>query len=511
MNLPSYEPIAGVKPDLPATDSGLQDAYFAYPKTLVKSVTTPPGTGGDVTALTLTAGALPAPVDQNPTWQAINKQLNANMKVQIIPNADYYTKVPAVMAGGDLPDLFYLDTTQLSVAGLPQFLKGSYADLTSYLSGDAVKEYPNLAAFAATPWRQTTYAGAILAIPVVRPYFQYVWYVNQSRLDAAGLTQPHSADDFTRVLKELTHPDANQWGISALAPAYGLLYTGRGDSPQAAMFGTPNNWSVDANGKFTKDFETEQFKAALGYVRDLYSMGVYIDAAPNAQVQQSNLLSGKVAIAAGGWAAYQFQLWDPGLKMDPPVKYRTLHPFSSDGSKPSWHQSQSFIGMTAIKSGSPERVRELLRIVNYLAAPFGSEESLLLEYGLRDIDFNFDAKGNPVPTQQGLANTNVGWKYLATHPPVLFDPIDSDFARTAYADEQTMVPALVPDPSIGLFSEIDHSKAGSLAQMFADGIGEIVRGTSPLSRLADLLVEWRNAGGEQMRGEFQQAYADAQK
>ena len=40
------------------------------------------------------------------------------------------------------------------------------------------------------------------------------------------------------------------------------------------MFGAPNNWAVDSNGRFTKDIETEQFAAALGYVRDLYAAGL---------------------------------------------------------------------------------------------------------------------------------------------------------------------------------------------------------------------------------------------
>src|SRR6266851_637291 len=69
-------------------------------------------------------------------------------------------------------------------------------------------------------------------------------------------------------------PKANQFGIGALAPGYGLVFDGRGEVPQLAMFGAPNNWGVDSSGKFTKDIETEQFKAALGYVRDLLASGV---------------------------------------------------------------------------------------------------------------------------------------------------------------------------------------------------------------------------------------------
>jgi len=38
-----------------------------------------------------------------------------------------------------------------------------------------------------------------------------------------------------------------------------------------SIFGAPNNWAVDKNGKFTATFETDQYKAATAYVKDLYS------------------------------------------------------------------------------------------------------------------------------------------------------------------------------------------------------------------------------------------------
>ena len=64
--------------------------------------------------------------------------------------------------------------------------------------------------------------------------------------------------------------------MTATSSAYGLQYSGRGDVPFLSMFRVPNNWSVDSSGKFTKDIETPEFAAALGYVRDLFAAGVAI-------------------------------------------------------------------------------------------------------------------------------------------------------------------------------------------------------------------------------------------
>jgi putative aldouronate transport system substrate-binding protein len=508
--LPSYVPLAqGPKPDLLPSEAGLQPGYLSFPKDLFKSVPSMPGLGSEINALTWTSSAPPTPLESNPAWQEVNRQLNANLKVLLVAYNDYPSRIATMVAGGDYPDMFYWLSSQLLVNDMPKFLQAAYADLTPYLAGDAIKDYPNLAAFPTTSWRQCIFDGAIYAIPVTRPYVQYIWFINQSRFDAVGAQQPANADDFKRILVELTRPQANQYGMGALAPSYGLLFSGRGDVPQLAMFGVPHNWAVDANGKLTKDVETEEFRAAVSYVRDLYAAGVFW---PGSTANLSDtLLAGNCAVVASGWASYPSIFWDAGARLNPPVNIRTLHPFSHDGGKPIFHRFQFNNGITPIKKSSPERIKEMLRVMNYLAAPFGSQEALLLEYGVPGTDFNFDAKGNPVLTAQGQADVRTRFNYIAQRTQVLFNPNDAEFTKTAYADLQTIVPAFVQDPTEGLYSTTDQNKNGQLTQLLADGLRGIVTGQSPLTALNQVLADWRAAGGDQMRLEYQQAYEQLKK
>jgi putative aldouronate transport system substrate-binding protein len=509
--LPTFVPSQGPKPDLPGNEAGLQDGYSTYPQNLFKSVTQTPGLGGDVTAMTRDAGGPPPALDQNVAWQAVNQQLNANMKLQIVSPADYQARLATVMAGGDTPDLLYFMTGTQATPGLPDYLKASFADLGPYLVGDAVKDYPNLAALPTSAWKLTRYNNSIYGIPLPRPSLDNVWFINQTRFDALGLTQPKNSDDFKRVLMALTRPQMNQFGLGDSSSTLGLALGGRGDCPMAAMFGVPNNWAVDSSGKFTKDFETEQFKAALGYVRDLYALGVYYPDPLNGVTVKSSFLAGKYGVMLQGWSPYPLEFWNAGKAQTPPMEVRVLAPFSHDGGTPVFHRYGLNLGITAIKKGSPERVKELLRIMNYLAAPFGSEESLLLDYGVKDADFTFDGQGNPVPTSKGVSDLYVSWKYFTQHQQVIFNASDSSFARVAYTTQQGMVPYLIADPSVGLYSATDNSKSVVLNQKVVDGLAEMVTGHSPLSGLDQLVKDWRSAGGDQMRAEFQQAYADPLK
>jgi putative aldouronate transport system substrate-binding protein len=508
--LPAFVPLQGVKPDLMPSQAGLQAGYFNYPKDLVQSVPEPPGKGGDVTAFTQTAGTVPPAADQNAAWQAVNTALNATMKVQLIPASDYQTKTATTMAGNDLPDLMQFQAN-LTIGNIPQFLKTNYADLTPYLSGDAIKAYPNLAAFPTSAWAQMVYDGAIYGVPILRPCLNFVNFVNQNMLDSIGAAQPRNGDEYTHILKQLTRPDLNIYGTAGLVPSYGLQFAGKGDTPQLSLFGAPNNWSVDANGKFIKDIESEQLKTGVGYIRDLFAAGVYYpdNASLNTTTLRSNLVAGKYAMAPTGWAAYGPFVWDVGIKANPPTKFRTLRPFSIDGGTPVWNQFCGVNGLTSVKKGSPERIKELLSILNFLAAPFGTQEFQLLNYGVKDVDFTFDDHGAPVITDRGKAELAISaaWQYLAAPMPVLFDANDPEFVKAAYADEQAFVGVLQADPTVGLYSSTDNTKGGQLTQAFSDGIGEIVAGRAPVSSLDQLISAWRSGGGDQMRTEYERAFA----
>src|SRR6266851_1681481 len=50
--LPTYVPFQGPKPDLAGNEQGLDPAYFKFPTDLTTTVTTPPGDGSTITALT---------------------------------------------------------------------------------------------------------------------------------------------------------------------------------------------------------------------------------------------------------------------------------------------------------------------------------------------------------------------------------------------------------------------------------------------------------------------------
>jgi putative aldouronate transport system substrate-binding protein len=516
LKLPTYVPFEGPKPDLPGNPQGLDPAFFKFPTDLVKTVPTPPGDGSVVKAITYLTLAPPPPIEQNAAWQAVNKAINATLQMDQVSAADYPAKVNVVISGNDLPDFIYNPTTNVPwgvIAGLPGFVKAKCTDLTPYLSGDAIKDYPNLAHYNNYTWRSGVIDGKIYALPIQRPPIGPVLMYRPDLFEKAGIQvdkAPKNADDFKRMLVALTRPQENQYGIAAGQASY---FATTPNNALGGIFRVPNNWKLDASGKLIKDVETDEFKAYVGYARDLWAAGVWHPNTPTyGGAFNDDFMAGRFAVAPGVWGQY-VQLWDIEAVRLPAAKLYPMHPFAHDGGKPFYQAGSGQFGVTYIKQqSSPERLKMLLRVANFFAAPFGSQEWLLNYFGVKDTDFNFNPAGAPVLTDQGRTELTAVWRYVSSPAYALFSANRSqEFAQVSYAAEQAMIAAMELDPTLGMYSATAASQ-GQLAQdALLSGVSDIIQGRRPIGDVDGLVAEWRQKAGDKMRGEFQDAIAAAAK
>src|SRR5437879_7943595 len=196
VKLPTYVALPNLpNADLPGTPDGLlAPGYQRYPANLIKSVPQPPGKGGEVNALTASLSTAPTPLENNPAWQQVNKELGVTLRVPSFSTADYPTRLNTVVAGSDLPDVIAAAIFATTLPNMADFLNSACADLTPYLSGAAVKDYPNLANLPSTAWPPMVFNNKIMAIPVAAggvrtsPLLLARW----GDLEKAGITKTSS-------------------------------------------------------------------------------------------------------------------------------------------------------------------------------------------------------------------------------------------------------------------------------------------------------------------------------
>jgi putative aldouronate transport system substrate-binding protein len=515
---PTYIPVSnGPKPDFHDDNPLFSDAFNNFPKSPQKANDSAPGAGSTINVLTAAYFPPPTPREQNPTWQAVEKQLNATMNMNIITGSDYRLKFPTIMAGDDLPDIMHIFFGYSLAPNLPDFFKAKCADLTPYLSGDSAKDYPYLAAIPTAAWKNSIAAvnGALYLIPIHRPMFSIApiggnFFKNADMWDGE-LGQnytPTSADDFKRALQQITKPQQNQWGIGSWGAGSQLFGLGC----FAELFSAPNNWKLDASGKLLKDRETDEYKAAVAFMRDLFTAGVYwpdsIQASGNVR---DDFAGKKFAISPEGQGNSYVDFWQRGNKVNPQTRFAMLNLFPAQaGQKPGYFLGTGFVSMNVLKKNSPDKIKEILRIMNWLASPFGSQEDLLLSYGLEGQDYTLDDQGNPKTTPDGTGRAGyVPWRYIAQHPWVYYQADLQGFAKASYDAEHASIPFGIDDPTNGYYSPLAYGKGVQADNSFWDGVRDIILSRRPMTDYDQLVTDWKNTAGEQIRKEYLDAMSAA--
>ena len=65
----------------------------------------------------------------------------------------------------------------------------------------------------------------------------------------------------------------------------------------------------------------------------------------------------------------------------------------------------------------------------------------------------------------------------------------------------------ITDPTVGLYSPTYATKGASLTMAMTDGVNGILFGRADVSSLDNLVKTWRTNGGDQIRSEYEDAFA----
>ncbi|MFI6513363.1 extracellular solute-binding protein [Streptosporangium sp. NPDC050855] len=495
---PAYVPFEGPAPDLPGDASGVQPLYLSYPEKLVRSVNDTVGDGSEVRAMVVSFGAPPKPVGRNEYWQALNKALNVDLNVTVVPDPEYAQKMATLMAAGDdLPDIIMFNNLALPHAA--EFVQARCADLSEFVGGDAVRRFPNLANIPTYAWQgMGRIGGRIYGVPLERPKPANSLFVNRSAMNAAGIPKDWTTEQYLDAMKELTGD--RKWGVGWFKTLFGGLGA---VTYHAGSLGAPNTWSA-WGGTFSHTIATPQFEQALEVMRKLAEAGThYPDSLTVSSTDmQSFFHNGTVASINDGFGSVNLGFI---TKINDRFDLDLGRPY---GENPTPWQSPGTFGYVAFKKASPERIRLLLRICDYLSAPFGTSEYELANYGVEGRHFTKDADGvttTDLYTQEN--NTLLPVKFLGAAPSVLYLPGHSDVARSVYEWQKATLPDSVRNPATGLRSPTEASKGAQLTQIIGDGITAVTFGRKPLSAWKDVVTQWRQAGGDQVAAELAKEHA----
>lgn len=170
-----------------------------------------------------------------PMVQAVREKMgNIKLELELLPISDYYTKMPLLLAGGEIPDIMvipdvsntlstygkndiFLDWAPLLTSSMPNMKK--YADELSMFDGLLDAE------------------GHMYGVPIYvnsEDYIMQTWMANATLLKEQNIEIPATQDEFLEACRKIkantdVTPLQRRYGLTSLMDSIGLMYKNGGD------------------------------------------------------------------------------------------------------------------------------------------------------------------------------------------------------------------------------------------------------------------------------------------
>ncbi|MEU9589902.1 extracellular solute-binding protein [Streptomyces sp. NPDC048219] len=500
--LPAYVASNVVTPDLPSKNGSavgftgkldLADLKTSVPKKL--------GKGGRVTVMSPFWGS--PPKEDNAYYKAMNDLIGVDVVWQNQDGNTYDQKLGAVLASSEVPDVVVVPGWNMT-GKIPSAIIGKFADLGPYLSGDAVKEYPNLAAIPTDAWQRSIFGGKLRGLPMPSSYVSGILPLyRQDVFEKEGYEVPRSCDEFMALAKEATNAKAKRWACLDMKwtafNAFGVL------SGNEKSLG----WN-EVDGKLVYRAETDEYLEALEWTRKLFAAGVVH---PDAMLGKSNATDPGPKFAAGEFIVYNqdiSQWWSRTAEQatqNPEFKVWGMDFFGHDGGEPTlWAQNPASIFAFVNKKASKSVIRDVLAVANVTAAPYGTKEYMATNYGVEGTHYTVK-DGVPTKTDQGNIDVMNAYVMVASPAATIAHPDFPDVAKGQVEWQQRMG-AFTKKPTFYGMQITEPARWTNLANDFEQLEDDIVRGRKKVSDMQRAVSDWRSKGGDELRDWYKKLLDD---
>jgi putative aldouronate transport system substrate-binding protein len=502
--VPDFKPVQLVQPDIKGVPP-VVDGYVNYPKSTVAAITEKPGTSGQaIKATTPWWGPPPPATGQNAYVDAVNTALGVPVEFSVQDGNTYSEKVNAMVGARDVPDLLVIPGWD--IGRIARFSEGSHVlfeDLTPYLAKEKGANYPMLAGLPTAAWKDSVWGGKLMGVPFPTDNpFPWALFHRKDLAEAAGLADPTNLDELYAYGRKLTDPGRGVWAFGDISA----------EVEQAlGAPGSQQGWRKNADGTLTHKYETPEYKQAVEYMIKVFKDGLMHPELAGSKGGDANALlrAGKVVCWQGGLGVWRGMQRDE-TRNNPKFNLQPIKVFgAAPGQKPvRWQGTPGIIWTFIKKDLGQARVEELLRVLNWNAAPFGTKEYELREYGVEGTHFTRAADGTPVTNDLYTKEFANQFGFLGGRPAVIVGGADvPHYAQDMLAWCNDAIQYAEPDPWTGIKVETP-TKIATIAQPTEDKLTDIKRGRRPLSDLEAVVTEWRNTGGDEAREFYAKVLAD---
>jgi putative aldouronate transport system substrate-binding protein len=331
--------------------------------------------------------------------------------------------------------------------------------------------------------------------------FPWALFYRKDLCDRVGVAAPKTIDELYEFGKKMTNPQRGVWAFGSIFDMVQMFFK---------CPASKGGWRKKPSGGLEFKYEIPEYRKALEFVIRLYKEGlIHPDVVASKGADTKQLFdAGRIICTQdglGGWRGAQSEQ----VKITAGYDMQPVPVFSATGGDPLAWGSEAPIFYTFVKKGlSKARVEELLRVMNWCAAPFGSKEYELAQYGVEGTHFKRAPDNSPIPTDLGRKEINGQYALLGGRYPSVVGTADvPGFVEDLLAYFRATAKYLEVDLFKGIKVELppNYSKVIVTTE---DKIADVQRGRRPPSDLSTIVKEWRSTGGDEGREFLEKTLAD---
>jgi putative aldouronate transport system substrate-binding protein len=262
----------------------------------------------------------------------------------------------------------------------------------------------------------------------------------------------------------------------------------------------PLGWTV-VDGKMTNRVETDEYLEALEWTRKLFAAGVVH---PDAELGKSQATDPGPKFAKGEFLIYAqniSQWWSRTAEQatqTPEFKVWGMDVFGHDGGDPVlWAEQPAGIWAFVNKKASESVIRDVLAAANATAAPYGTKEYMMTNYGVEGTHYTVKG-GVPTKTDQGNIDVMNAYVMLASPAATIAHPDFPEVAKGQVEWQQRMG-AFTRKSSFYGMQITEPSRYANLSSDFEQMEDDFVRGRKKMGEVQQAISEWRSKGGDKLR------------
>jgi putative aldouronate transport system substrate-binding protein len=495
-----------VEPDLVGEPPNHPSAFTSYPEP-VQAVTDLPSGGGTYEFTVPIWGDTPSGDD--PYYAAVTEAWGGTKINLRHADGNTYADTSVQWLKADE----YGDAIQLfgwmlgSHSNFTETVVNNFYDMTDILKGDIAGRWPLLAGIPSSSWGQGVWSkdpanestAGIYGIPMNFVGGQgNAVMVRLDLLEAANLAMPTTVEALLEVCRAWSDDANGKWAFAGLDWFVGQWFG----------LGGTDGWDWDPEKKtMVHNCELPQYTEMLEFRRTLWDEQLIHPDAPSGTLDAHAMQkTGSVLFTQdnmGWWNEFVRQVKAGEAEGE-------IHPLpalAAKGREPLVYMSSTVDGWTFLnKNLSREQVEEILDVANWAAAPFGTTEYQLLQYGVEGEHFTFGDDGTPVFTELGatLVQAPVNYKQLCGQVQTFLTG-DPDMVAKRFEYNASIKDYAAPNAFEGVRIE-GPAEAKAAGQTLWDQQNDIAYGRAELSTIPEIVETFMANGGEDARKYYTDAY-----